>query len=128
MSKSYIFKFLTTRLRDVFILGLIVSVIMFFIFGQNGSLQYILGLLLGIMNFILLTIGMDLMMNLKPVNARIIHFIFFSLRYLAITGVIVLFILHRNANAFIVVGGLITMQASILSSETLKHLLRGKEG
>jgi cytochrome c-type biogenesis protein CcmE len=65
---------------------------------------------------------------MRPIRARVIHFLFFALRYLAITIVIVLFILHKNANAFVVMGGLLTMQFSIFLSGLLEHLVIRKEG
>lgn len=128
MSKSYILKFLITRLRDALIVGLIISITIFIFFGENISIQYVFGLLLGIFNFVLMTKGLDLIISLRPMSARIMHFLFFTFRYIAITLVIVLFIQHRNANAFVVVGGLLTMNVSIFIMETKKHLLSRKEG
>jgi hypothetical protein len=128
INRTYIFKFLFNKLRDSSLVGLIISVIILIFSGKNDSIQYIYGLLLGIFNFILLTLGMDLIVGMKPISARVVHFLFFALRYLTITIVIVLFILHRNANAFVVIGGLLTMQFSIFLSKLLEHLLTRKEG
>lgn len=120
-AKPYIFKFLSRRLRDVFIIGLIISIVIFAFFGKNIFIQYIFGLLIGVLNFALLTIGIDLILRLNVVAARIVHFVFFALRYLAITIVIVLFIRHRDANVFIVVGGLLTMNLSIFAVEIKRN-------
>jgi hypothetical protein len=128
ISKSYIFKFLFNRLKYAFFTGLIISIIIFIFLGKNITIQYVFGLLLGVLNFILLTLGIDLIVSMNPIRARVAHFLFFALRYLAITIVIVLFILHRNANAFVVVGGLLTMHISIFLTETTKHLFLRKEG
>lgn len=128
MSKSYIFKFLFSRLRDALITGFIISIIIFIFLGKSISIQYIFGFLLGIFNFILLSLGFDLILSRKPINAKIVHIILFFLRYLAITIMIAIFILHRHANAFVVVGGLLTMNFSILIVEMKKHLLSRKEG
>jgi hypothetical protein len=126
--RTYIFKFLINKLRDSFLVGLVILIIIFIFFGKSDSTQYIYGLLLGIFNFILLTLGLDLIIGMRPIRARVIHFLFFALRYLAITIVIVLFILHKNANAFVVMGGLLTMQFSIFLSGLLEHLVIRKEG
>lgn len=130
-SRFYVFKFLFTKLRNSLLFGCVISSIIFVAFGKNIFEQYWVGLLLGILNFALLTIGIDLILLLRPLLARVIHFLFFAIRYLAIAFVIALYIIHKNANAFnvfIIVGGLLTMHFSIFGVEMKKHLLSRKEG
>lgn len=127
-SKNYMFKFLINKIRNVLVIGLLISIALFVFLGQKSLVQYVFGGLLGVLNFMLLTIGMDLILDLKPLTARIMHLIFFSFRYIAIAVVIALFIIRRNANAFVVVGGLLTMHFSLFVTEAVKHLLSRKEG
>ena len=127
-SKFYVFKFLFNKLRNALLIGSIISSIIFVIFGKNIFEQYWVGLLIGVFNFALLTIGIDLILLLRPLLARVIQFLFFTLRYIAIAFVVVLYIIHKNANAFIIVGGLLTMHFSIFAVEMKKHLLFRKEG
>lgn len=127
-SRFYVLKFLFTKLRNSLLIGCLISSIIFVFFGKSMFEQYWVGLLIGILNFALLTIGIDLILLLRPLLARVIHFLFFALRYIAITFVIVLYILHKNANAFIIIGGLLTMHFSIFVVEIKKHSLSRKEG
>jgi hypothetical protein len=127
-SKTVIYKFLFNRIKNSIILGLIISIIIIIFFGKNILNQYFLGFLLGVLNFSILTLGIDLILYLKPLTARIFHFLFFTIRYLAIAIVIALFITRKHGNAFIVVGGLLTMHLSLFMTEMKKHLLARKEG
>ena len=128
VSQNVVFQFLFDKVRNAFIVGLVISIGIFIFFGKIGLPQYWFGLLIGIINFALLTIGLDMMLQLKPLTVRILHLGFFILRYFAIALVVVLYIVHRNANVFIVVGGLLTMQISLFAAEVKKHLSSRKEG
>jgi hypothetical protein len=126
--KTIIYGFLFNRIRNSVIMGLIISIIIFVFFGKNNFIQYWFGIFLGVVNFATLTIGLDLILRLKPLAAQVIHFLFFIFRYFAIALVIVLYIHNRNANVYIVVFGLLTMQMSLFVVETKKHVLSRKEG
>jgi hypothetical protein len=127
-TKTVIYNFLLNKIRNSIIIGLLILVILIIFFGRNILNPYLLGFLLGVLNFSILTLGLDLILNLKPITARIYHFLFFTFRYLAIALVIALFITRKHGNAFVVVGGLLTMHLSLFITEVKKHLFARKEG
>lgn len=128
MTKTYLMNFLRGRLLNAAVLGTIIGIAILIVFDQKMMTNFVVGLLLGILNFVLLAIGCDLILSMKAITARVAHFVFWALRYLAIAVFIAYYYVHKEANLFAVTGGLLTMHLSIFITEMKKHLFFGKEG
>jgi hypothetical protein len=128
MAKSYLLKFFKEKLLVVAMVGIITGGLLLIFFNQNILVNYLAGLLLGVMNFVLLTVGCELLMSMRPLSARVAHFVFWALRYAAIALFISYYFLHKQANIYAVIGGLLTMHISIFLSEMKRYLFFGKEG
>lgn len=107
---KYISGFIIKNLRYSLKIA-IISVVLLFI-NTNYFIAYFLGYLLGIFNFILLSIGTNILVTLRPKRIKLIHFLFFTLRISFVA-----YILAKAAvdghNIFILFLGFITMNISI---------------
>jgi hypothetical protein len=128
MEKSYLLVFFKEKIINAVILGTLIGMVILISLGDKIFVNYIAGFLTGVLNLVFLTIGCEIIISFKPLVARIAHFVFFALRYIVIALFIVYYYLHKDANIFAVIGGLLVMHTSIFVFEMKKHLFSGKEG
>lgn len=89
----------------------IVSLALIFL-NKNFFLSYFVGYLVGILNFILLTIGTNFILNIKPKRVKTTQFIFFTLRIILVAYILARATL-RGYNVFILFIGFLTMNISM---------------
>jgi hypothetical protein len=121
MLSSFIFKFILKKLKVCVAVYLLIGLLLYIAFGSKLFLEYSLGFVVGFANFALLSIGSDIILTIKPKRVRIMHFLFFTLRYLLIAYIIIQPVKYNNANIFALVGGLLTTNLSIALSVFRKH-------
>jgi hypothetical protein len=124
---SLMIKFVSQKLKVAVIIGVILGTILFIGFGKNIFMNYAIGFIVGCMNFVLLSLGMNLIVSNKPKKVRIIQFLFFTLRYLLIAYILIELVRSYNANIFAVAGGLLTNNAALTLWAFEKHFVLRKE-
>jgi hypothetical protein len=125
---SFIIKFILEKLKIILVVGAIFALVIYIIFGSKMFLNFGIGLLVGCGNFILLSIGTDLIISARAITVRIIHFLFFTFRYVLIAYIIIQQIKLNNANVFAMTGGLLTTNLALVLHAFTKHFLSRKEG
>lgn len=129
MLKNSMFNFLFQQLKIAVIIALAITIVLFLTLKGEICFAYFVGFLMGCINFVLLSLGSDIILNVRPRGASVINSLFFALRYLIIVLVTIKFVTLNHGNIFALVGGLITMHVAILvSAIRRRNLLTGKEG
>jgi hypothetical protein len=126
--KSLIIKFVLEKLRIMVIFGTFLAVVLFVAFGKNIFVDYTIGFVTGCVNFVVLSIGTEMIVSGKPKKLRIIHFLFFTFRYLLIALILIELVRSQDANLFAVAGGLLTNNLALILYTFGKHFFQGKEG
>ncbi|WP_133627387.1 ATP synthase subunit I [Fonticella tunisiensis] len=114
------------RLGAGFITAAVISLFVYAFLGMYGLKSYFIGFLLSALNFILLSLELNTILEIRPKRSRVYHLIFFLIRYILIGYVIVQAVKNDNANVFLIFGGLITMNFSIVINASLNHFIRRK--
>lgn len=126
--KSFILGFVLEKIRNAFIIAAIVGIVIFLTLDSKMVIDYILGFIIGCINFTALSHGSNIILSAMPKAPHIINFLFFTLRYLLIAFAIIYFYTTANANLFAMIGGMITMNLSLIVTVLIGNLISRKEG
>lgn len=126
--KGTVTAFLIEKLKNSILTAIVFTAILAAFFRIDLAVAYVMGTIIGMANFCLLTVGMNLLLIIKVRFPLVIQFLFFTLRYLIIAYLAVNLILNYKENPFAVCGGLLTMNFSIFIFELLKTYRKRKEG
>lgn len=116
------------KLKVSFIVAAFIGLMIFMFSGARVFNSYLIGFLLGSINFLLLSIELNVLINKRPGRTAVIHFIFFVLRYALIFYFVYRAIIVKKSGLLSVFGGLITVYLSIVIYEFFKNRLHRKEG
>ncbi|GIW49135.1 MAG: hypothetical protein KatS3mg079_611 [Caloramator sp.] len=126
MVDYFIFSFILKRLKfslNIFLL-LMLSIL---VFNANYALSYFLGYIIGIFNFILLSLGTNYIITRKVNHSKIIQFIFFTMRIILI-ALILASAVKDGYNVFILFLGFLTINISIKIGALLDCRREGQYG
>ncbi|MEF9934899.1 MAG: hypothetical protein RSA01_03290 [Clostridium sp.] len=123
--------FITTQTKIFIIVSIFIGVPVSLIFGLNMGLYYYCGFLIGLINFIVLAIGSDIILD-NAANGggrgKSKQTFFFGFRYVVVALLLVGFIKFFNANVFALVSGLLTIHIALVIPVIKEHFEKRKEG
>ncbi|MEF9953169.1 MAG: ATP synthase subunit I [Clostridium sp.] len=123
--------FITSKTKIFLIVSLFFGVPITLIFGLNMGLYYYCGFLVGLINFIALSIGTNMIIENTTDGGRrgkSKQTLFFGFRYVVIAASLVVLIKYLNANVFALVTGLLTIHIALIIPAIKEHIEKRKEG
>lgn len=124
---NYIYGFIGDKLKTALVAALIISGILMF-FNYRFSLHYFIGFLIGCTNFIGLSLGANYLLTARPRRSGIMHFLFFTLRYVIVAYLIATLVMNKGGNPLVIVLGFLTLNLSIKYSAFKEYFSAKKEG
>lgn len=123
---KYVGVFLTEIIKKSFLISLVISGFITLIFGINSGYQYAVGFLIGIINFVLLAFGINIIVLNSFKRAALVQTLFFILRYLVIAIVLANLIQKYSFNVFYMAIGLLTIKITLILFSGLLNFERRK--
>ncbi|MBZ4663923.1 MAG: hypothetical protein JG776_1638 [Caloramator sp.] len=126
MVDYFIFSFILKKLKfslNIFLI-LMLSIL---VFNKNYFISYFLGYIIGVFNFILLSLGTNYIISRKVNHSKIIQFIFFTMRIILI-ALILASAVKDGYNVFILFLGFLTINISIKIGALLDCRREGQYG
>lgn len=107
-------------LKESSLIVAVMGAISCLVWGTHIFFSLCTGFMLGCTNFIILSFGIQLLMQKKPKYTAIIHFATFAARYLLVGFVFFELVKHEYSNIFALVLGFIVVYAGITLSALKK--------
>lgn len=126
MVDDFIFSFILKSLKFSFNIFLILM-LSILVFNKNYFISYFLGYIIGVFNFILLSLGTNYIISRKVNHSKIIQFIFFTMRIILI-ALILASAVKDGYNVFILFLGFLTINISIKIGALLDCRREGQYG
>lgn len=128
---SELIDFILAKTKVFLIVSIFIAVIIMIFFGFNMTINYYLGFFIGVLNFILLSVGSGRIIAKAAVSktkGSMNQTLFFLLRYCIVAGLLVVLIKYQDANVFALVIGLLTIHIALLATAIPNMIEKRKEG
>ncbi|EYE89881.1 hypothetical protein Q428_00605 [Fervidicella metallireducens AeB] len=119
---KYVGEFLSEIIKKSFFISLVISGFIILIFGINGGCQYAVGFVIGIINFALLALGINIIVLNCFKRAALVQTLFFILRYMVIAIVLAELIENYGFNVYYMAIGLLTVKLTLVLFSGLLNL------
>jgi hypothetical protein len=124
--KGTIFGLINREIKYSIVIGVFTALLVYFVFGTRILLSFSMGFIIGCLNFVTLTYGINFMFKLSPQKAKGAQYFTFTGRYIIIGIIFSELILHKSANIFALTLGFIIINISIRLSALIKCTSPGK--
>ncbi|MCX7695371.1 MAG: hypothetical protein N2Z71_06680 [Caloramator sp.] len=126
MVDDFIFSFILKKLKFSFNIFFILMLLIF-ILNRNYLLSYFLGYLIGVFNFVVLSLGTNYIISKGIKHSKIIQFIFFTMRIIFI-ALILASAVKDGYNVFILFIGFLTINISLKIGSLIDCRREGQYG
>jgi hypothetical protein len=108
----------------VILVMILFSIVLYWIFGQATGISFLIGFILGCMNFGLLSIESYYLVTSQIRGTKYIHVACYLLRYTALIFFVYMLVKEKELEGFALVAGMLSINFIIVASAFYRHYFK----